>query len=100
MDLLFAGNFVLIIVLLAEKENQSDSPALIARITQPYVPNLTTEPVSASKGWTLSSLFSFCFAILLDLPYKTLGAPLYLTYWMSWVPHKHLASDMFDLGHE
>ncbi|KAG8641835.1 uncharacterized protein LOC110628801 isoform X2 [Manihot esculenta] len=32
-----------------EKENQSDSPALIARITQPYVPNLTTEPVSASK---------------------------------------------------
>ncbi|KAG8641834.1 hypothetical protein MANES_12G036500v8 [Manihot esculenta] len=33
-----------------EKENQSDSPALIARITQPYVPNLTTEPVSASKA--------------------------------------------------
>ncbi|XP_021667701.2 uncharacterized protein LOC110655618 isoform X2 [Hevea brasiliensis] len=32
-----------------EKENQSDSPALIARITKPYVPNPKAEAVCASK---------------------------------------------------
>ncbi|KAF2307137.1 hypothetical protein GH714_025041 [Hevea brasiliensis] len=35
-----------------EKENQSDSPALIARITKPYVPNPKTEAVCASKRRT------------------------------------------------